>query len=120
MGMQQILSSRWIELFNPNPQWVDLGKWRVEDASAEFRAIPEETQITGNGFQILAKNQLDFRAQYIDQIDVVETHLPALNNSGDTIILYDGTGRQIDLVRYVGTGSVRGRLVERIAFVPSD
>lgn len=112
--------TEWIELFNPNPQWVDLGKWRVEDASGKSGAIPEETQITGNGFQILAKNQLDFRAQYIDQVDVVEIDLPALNNSGDTIILYDSTGRQIDLVRYVGTGSVRGRSVERIAFVPSD
>ncbi len=110
----KIRQTEWIELFNPNPQSVTLDKWRVEDASERSGEIPENTQIVGNGFLIFAKSQSDFQAWYPEVTKVVEIKLPALNNTGDTIILYDFANRKIDTVNYVGSGSIRGRSLERV------
>ena len=106
--------TEWIELFNPNLQHIDLSGWRVEDASGKSGKIPEGTQIAGGGFLILAKTKSDFQAQYRNPIEVVEIKLPALNNSGDTIILYDSFDRQVELVSYSGSGSIRGKSLERV------
>ncbi len=106
--------TEWIELFNPNLQHIDLSGWRVEDASGKSDEIPEGTQIAGGGFLILAKTKSDFQAQYRNPIEVVEIKLPALNNSGDTIILYDSFDRQVELVSYSGSGSIRGKSLERV------
>ncbi len=106
--------TEWIELFNPNPQPVKLGKWRVEDASGRSGEIPEDTQIAGGGFLVLTKSKSDFQTQYPVGIEVVEINLPSLNNDKDTLTLYDNADRQIDLVSYVGSGSIRGRSLERV------
>ncbi|MCZ6676493.1 MAG: lamin tail domain-containing protein [Candidatus Poribacteria bacterium] len=113
--------TEWLELFNPTPQPVNLDKWRVEDASGRSGIIPENIQILAGGFLIVTKNESDFRSQYPDAIEVVEIKLPALNNSGDTIILYDFANREIDTVSYTGSGSIRGRSLERVQpDLPSD
>ena len=113
--------TEWLELFNPNPQAANLGKWRVEDASGRSGQIPEDTEIVGGSFLVLAKRKSKFQAQYPEAIAVVEIKLPALNNSGDTIILYDHADRQIDSVSYAPSGTIRGRSLERVqAAVPVD
>lgn len=106
--------TEWIELFNPNPYPVPLGRWRMEDASGRSGEIPESAQISGNDFLILAKSRSDFHAQYPNVDKVVEIRLPALNNDGDTITLYDPANRQVDTMTYVGSGAIRGRSLERV------
>lgn len=113
--------TEWVELFNPSPQTANLGRWRIEDASGRSGEIEENTRIVGGGFLVLAKSKSDFQAQYPAGIEVVEIKLPSLNNSGDTITLYDFANRQIDRVTYVDSGSIRGRSLERVQVsLPSD
>lgn len=73
--------TEWIELFNNSYKEIDLSGWIIEDGSG-------------------AKTNLSGIVSVDNRFKVIENPAGKLNNSGDIIILKDGTGKLIDQVAY--------------------
>ncbi len=105
----------WVELYNPNSEKIDLSGWQIADARNKPVAIPKNTIVAPKGFVILTKNSSAFLAQFPKVKTVAEMKLPALNNTGDTVILMNRANKTVDAVKYKSKGSVKGRSLERLS-----
>ncbi|MCG3207940.1 MAG: hypothetical protein FOGNACKC_01541 [Anaerolineae bacterium] len=81
---QADFTDEWIELQNPMSQPVGLGGWRLADSSGAAFDIPLGIDLPPGGYVTLYTNQLGF----------------SLNNSGDSLTLFDPTGAVIDQFSY--------------------
>ncbi|MGB2315470.1 MAG: PEP/pyruvate-binding domain-containing protein [Flavobacteriaceae bacterium] len=53
--------SDWIELYNSQPTSIDLSNWQIKDDNDNHVfVIPEGTQIEGNGYLVIVKNEMNF------------------------------------------------------------
>lgn len=53
--------SDWIELYNTQPTSIDLSNWQIKDDNDNHVfVIPEGTQIQGNGYLVIVKNEMNF------------------------------------------------------------
>ena len=75
--------AEWIKLYNPTNEPINLSGWQIKDASAKT-FIFKEKEITPNGFLTLSSE---------------ETKI-ILNNSGDSLFLYDQNNQLIDKASY--------------------
>ena len=75
--------AEWIKLYNPTDEPINLSGWQIKDASAKT-FIFKEKEITPNGFLTLSSE---------------ETKI-ILNNSGDSLFLYDQNNQLIDKASY--------------------
>jgi len=105
----------WVEIYNPNSKQIDLSGWQIADATNKPVAIPKNTTIAPKGFLILTKNKPAFLAQFPKVKTVVEIKLPALNNTGDTVIVMSRANKTVDVVKYESKGSTKGRSLERLS-----
>lgn len=93
----------WVELFNATAATVDIGNWTITDnngTGATF-TIPAGETIAAGTYLTIAINQSGFQALYGYDADVYGA-IPALNNTGDALILKDGAGEEIDAVAWEG------------------
>ncbi|RMH87867.1 MAG: PKD domain-containing protein [Calditrichaeota bacterium] len=96
----------WVELYNNGASTVDVGGWTITDnngAGSTF-TIPAGKTIAPGTFLTVAANQAGFTALYGYDADVYGS-LPALNNTGDALILKDASGQQMDAVAWEGGAS---------------
>ncbi len=77
------VTDEWIEIHNTGSSAVDVYGWQVADASKTY-TISESTNVAANGYIVLS---------------VIDTGI-SLNNSGDTIYLYDPASDVMDEVTY--------------------
>ncbi|MDP7280307.1 MAG: lamin tail domain-containing protein, partial [Candidatus Poribacteria bacterium] len=107
--------TEWIELFNPNPQVVDLSGWQITDASNKAIHLPVAVTIQPNGYLILSQKATAVQTSFaaLNPSLIVELALPSLNNGGDTVTLKDRYQRQIDTVVYETSKSSRS--MERVS-----
>lgn len=90
------VTDEWIELHNTGSTAVDLYGWQVADPSKVY-TISESTELSSNGYLVLS---------------VIDTGI-SLNNSGDTITLYDPAGDVMDEISY--TDSETGYSYARVS-----
>ncbi len=98
----------WIELYNNSPVSVDIGGWKITDnngSGSTFTIPAGETLAPGDYFTI-ALDSTGFNALYGYDADIYGT-FPALNNTGDALILEDSHGNVMDAVAWEG-GSTAG------------
>lgn len=96
----------WVELYNGTGSAVDLSGWTITDnnGTGSSITIPGGTTIQSGTYLTVATNSLGFNAIYGYDADVYGS-LPALNNTGDALILADNTSSVIDAVAWEGGAS---------------
>jgi beta-lactamase superfamily II metal-dependent hydrolase len=96
----------WFELYNNSANTVDVGGWAIIDNNGTgwTYTIPDGVAMKPNSFMTIARDSSGFKAMYGYEADLYG-NLPYLNNSGDTLILYDAGGNEIDAVAWEGGAS---------------
>jgi len=99
----------WIELYNNSPVTVSIGGWKITDnngAGSTFTIPPGET-IAPDSYFTIAVNSAGFINLYGYNADIYGS-IPALNNTGDALILKDGSDNVKDEVAWEGgaTGGI--------------
>jgi len=110
--------AEWIELYNPGNEPINVQQWQFSDAHIDNRITLSDTSmiIAGLDYLIIAEDSTIFYSfpDIIAQVFIPPQGFPALNNSGDQIVLYDLIGTIIDQVRYDPMwGSELGVTLER-------
>ncbi len=96
----------WFELYNGSTYAVDISGWTITDnnGTGSSFTIPDGTVIEAGTYLTIADDQTGFTALYGYDADIYG-NIPALNNSGDTLILYDLDGGVKDFVAWEGGAS---------------
>lgn len=96
-----VASPEWIELKNPQSTDVDLSGWRLA-GGAKF-TFPNGTIIRAGGFVVLSGNPAALQAE-AGITGVLGPWTGNLSNSGETLELFDLSGRLMDEVTYNDRG----------------
>lgn len=89
--------AEFIELFNRMPISISLSDWSISDGSSS--AVLPDQEIPALGYVVLV-DEADV-SQFPSQLPIVSVDgLPALNNSGDAVILSTNSGLVMDRVDY--------------------
>lgn len=106
----------WVELFNRTNNPINLKKWKFADASSSVAIINSDKFIPANGFIVLTRDSsiLNF---YNVGSEIIKLSLPALNNTGDAVVIKDSIGTKIDSLYYYPDwgGNVNGKSLERVS-----
>lgn len=91
----------WIELHNTNPGQVDLSNWSFKDDNDDNNFIfPEGTNIEGNGYLVVVRNIDSFTVFWPEVLNYVGEFDFGLNNGGELLRLFNGSGTLVDTVHY--------------------
>jgi hypothetical protein len=106
----------WVELYNRTTSPINLKQWKFSDAATTVTITNSEFEILPNSFIVLARDSsiLNF---YNVGSEIIVFNLPALNNTGDAVVIRDSLGVIIDSLSYLSSwgGSTGGRSLERIS-----
>ncbi|MTI88828.1 MAG: PKD domain-containing protein [Balneolaceae bacterium] len=93
----------WVEIYNTTGQQINLNGWKLVDDNGNGQSFTfaNKHKIDGNTFMTFALDRKDFKALYGKNADDF-VNLPPLNNSGDVLVLKDGSGNTIDVVAWEG------------------
>ncbi|MEO8082760.1 MAG: lamin tail domain-containing protein [Ardenticatenales bacterium] len=95
----------WVELFNPGPEGVALGGWRLSDARA-MTVLPE-VDIPSGGYIVVAGPHFDERFPNAPGGRVTVPRIGnGLGNSGDELKLADAAGQVVDALSWGDNSSV--------------
>lgn len=96
----------WIEIYNGSSSSVDLGGYTITDnnGTGSSYTFPAGSDIAAGTYFTVAANSAGFTALYGFAADAYGG-IPALNNSGDALLLKDGSGTQVDEVAWEGGAS---------------
>ncbi len=108
----------WFEIFNPTDHPINLKDWRFSDANTNQRFLLSESKllIESKAFAVVAENGSinHYYPQMVSPVIIPMPGWPALNNNGDTVVLYDPIGTVIDQVSYQPAwGNAPGISLER-------
>ena len=109
--------AEWVELYNPADTPVNLRGWTLKDRSKTVAVLAEEDAfIEAHGFVIVASAlPLGSAWEQLPCAVILPSAFPALNNSGDDIVLRAGDGSRVDSLAYSSSWSPsRGISAERI------
>ncbi len=116
--------SEWVELMNPGTGPVNLAGWHFADThgltdTSQHMILPSDPlYINPAGYVILAKDStvMDFNPPTETPIYIAGSNWPTLNNTGDSLMIYDASLTPIDSVYYQGNWSYadNGVSLERI------
>lgn len=93
--------NEWIELYNKTGSSIDISGWTVTDNSST-KTIPSGISIASNGLMLLSPDSTTWTYWNIDGtvVEVVMNIGNGLSNTGDKLILKDGSGNEIDKLSY--------------------
>ncbi len=96
----------WIELYNVGGQTVSLSGWSLVDNNGEgaVYTFPEGITLGSGNYFTAANDDAAFFALYGYPADLYD-NIPALNNSGDALLLIDPAGEVMDAVAWEGGAS---------------
>ncbi|HSD65040.1 MAG TPA: lamin tail domain-containing protein [Ignavibacteriaceae bacterium] len=105
----------WIEIYNRTPSAININKWKFSDEDHTVTITYQDFIIPGNSFVVLTKDS-SILNYYSVTSEIIEFNLPALNNTGDAVVIKDSLGNIIDsLVFTPDWGGGEGRSLERIS-----
>ena len=102
----------WIELYNNDAEAVNISDWTVDNNS-----ISDNVMQPGD-YVVLARNKTAFEDYYgALSCSVIEVRLGLTNDPGDTIVLCNSTGAEVDNVTYNASWGAdgNGKTLERNA-----
>ena len=106
----------WIELFNKTSNVINLKNWKLSDASTTVTITTQDRFVDANSFLVISRDSsiLNF---YNVPSQIITANIPALNNTGDAVVIKDALGIKIDSVSYLPTwgGNISGKSLERIS-----
>jgi hypothetical protein len=106
----------WIEIYNRTSSPLNLKKWKISDAISSVTITNNDIIIPSNSFIVLTADSsiLNF---YNIPAEIIKLNLPALNNTGDAVVINDSLGILIDSLFYLPEwgGNAGGRSLERIS-----
>jgi len=106
----------WIEIYNRTSSSLNLKKWIINDAVSSVTITNSDIFIPQNSFIVLTADSsiLNF---YNVPAEIIKLNLPALNNTGDAVVIKDSLGILIDSLYYLPEwgGNAGGRSLERIS-----
>ncbi|MBI1805109.1 MAG: lamin tail domain-containing protein [Ignavibacteriae bacterium] len=128
--------AEYVELFNPTSEPVDLNAWKLSDRrdtpiSSAIHVISFSPIVIGAAEYVVVAADSSIFKQFGYLSDsryhvIVKKNMATLNNTGDSVIVSDLTGRIIDILFYLPTwhnpevDDVAGRALERInPFLPT-
>jgi hypothetical protein len=104
----------WIEIYNRSNKVIDLKNYQVADNSDTVKIVLNSLIINPKEYVVFADDTSIINYYNIPS-QVVINNLPALNNSGDKIILLDSLNRTIDTIKYLSSwGGSNGNSLEKI------
>jgi hypothetical protein len=106
----------WVELFNRTSSPINLKKWKLSDITSTIVITNDDILIPENSFIVLTADSsiLNF---YNIPSEIIDLNLPALNNSGDAVVIKDSLDVLIDSLFYlpIWGGNSGGKSLERIS-----
>lgn len=110
----------WIEIFNRSNKTIDLKNYQIADNNDTTTVFNLSIILNPLEYIVITDDSSIYNYYNIPSSVVIE-NIPALNNSGDKIILLDSLNRSIDSLQYLTAwGGNNGRSLERIdSEVPS-
>ncbi len=106
----------WVEVYNCSKDSINLLSFSIGDPVRRSQPVPESFWLQPDGYVV-------FSPKPLDAVDcLVLANFPSLNNTGDTVFLYDVTGSIMDMVPYLATwGGGSNLSLERLSYaLPSD
>jgi hypothetical protein len=106
----------WVEVFNRTEHFINLKKWRLTDNSASVVITNSDVFLSAGEYIVLSRDSSVLN-YYSIPVEIVVFNLPALNNTGDAVVLKDSLGILIDSLSYLPSwgGNTGGRSLERIS-----
>ncbi len=102
----------WIEIYNASEIPIDLSTWKLFEAQVNHKiTATTDVYVPAQGYAIVADNVDKFKLDYPAYRGLVFDSVFSLSNEGETIILRDDKGSDIDTISYdpslggVGDGS---------------
>ncbi len=106
----------WVELYNRTASPINLKKWELSDAATTIAITINDMYIPENGYIVLASDSSILNYYNVGS-EIIVFNLPALNNTGDALVIKDSLEVLIDSLSYLPTwgGNTGGRSLERIS-----
>ncbi len=111
----------WIEIFNRSDESLNLKNHKIADSHDTVKVISNDMILLPGDYTVISSDSTIINYFNVQSSIIIKT-LPALNNSGDKIILLDSLNRVIDSLEYSsGWGGTDGRSLERMDIgIPSE
>ena len=106
----------WIEIFNRTSNSINLKNWKFSDAASTVTITNQDKFIDANSFLIISSDS-SILNYYNVPSPIITANIPALNNTGDNIVIKDFNDIHIDSVSYLPNwgGNINGKSLERIS-----
>jgi len=99
-GTSQSLDDQWIELYNPNTEDINIGKWRIynsRDLNKPAIMIPANSVIPANGYFLISNYSNESSNSLLNvEVDVVNGSLYLLPEGNGNLLLEDIDGNIVD------------------------
>jgi hypothetical protein len=106
----------WIELYNRSNKIINLKNFSIADNNDTLSVISNSILINPGDYFVISDDSTIHNFYNIIS-GISYKNFPALNNSGDKIILLDSLNRVIDSLKYFsGWGGSNGKSLERISY----
>jgi hypothetical protein len=92
--------AEFIELLNSSDEAVDLSGWRIGDERQTIEISEQPLILPSGGFLVITDDSAGFIGQFGTTDFLEKRSLPALNNNGDQIRLFDADLRLVDSLAY--------------------
>tara|TARA_B100000315_G_scaffold260938_1_gene328024 strand:+ start:13418 stop:15016 length:1599 start_codon:yes stop_codon:yes gene_type:complete len=108
-------NSEFIEIFILSENSINLSGWGISDQLTSSIKILPDIETPSSSFVVIAKDSSLLPSLPSNSILLVpENGFPSLNNSGDSIYLYDPSGNVMDSLTYTDDWGVEGRSMEKL------
>ncbi|MDH5597542.1 MAG: CotH kinase family protein, partial [Cyclobacteriaceae bacterium] len=99
------IADDWVELYNPNENYIDISGWNIRDSENEHNyRIPEGTVLGGRHYIVIARDRNKFRVSHPAKEKVlIGDFIYGLSSFGDEVRLFNKQGTLIDSVFYLPT-----------------
>ncbi|HEU0080407.1 MAG TPA: lamin tail domain-containing protein [Candidatus Paceibacterota bacterium] len=99
----------WIEVQNTGESAMDLSTWKLFEANSNHKiAAVSSPSLPAGGFAVIADNPDKFKADYPDFTGLIFDSAFSLSNSGETLVLRDASGADVDSVTYLPAWGAAG------------
>ena len=104
----------WIELYNRSSKTIDLKNYSIADNSDTVKVAFSSIELFPNEYLVIADDSTISNYYQLPGKNIIK-NFPALNNSGDKLIVLDSLFRIIDSTRYYTSwGGTNGKSLEKI------